>query len=345
MTGALELFGALAVIELTLSVGKSMAHKTDLLDIIYLVANQIIVIGFFLFLLQNWAGFAKNIIDSGASFGGLASGALGGTTTMMPIGIFTIGANMAGHIWAAISLTSPAMSILLVLSGIIVVGIFGYIAALMIELLIEGFFAAYIGVVMMAFGATVYTRDMAISQVRYAIAVAVKRLAMQLLVGVAEAIVNGWATKIQNNPASMTWTDMAVMIGVPIVLVRLAIRIPNVAQDVVMGSHLQTHGSLFTSGAAIEKAAVAAAIAATGAGAAIGAGATLASRQIGAQIAAGTAPSSRVGQAAKMMGMAASITGKALAADVGSRLTGNYAATHGHVGWRVAAAISGKKKP
>lgn len=343
MTGALELFGALAVIELTLSIGKSLAHKTDLLDIIYLVTNQLIVIGFFLFLLQNWAGWAKNITDSGAVFGANASQAIGGTPTMMPLGMLEAGVNVAKHIWAGIALSRPIVSWLLVLDGIIVVLVFAYFGALMLEVLIECFFASYVGIVMMAFGSSVYTRDMAISQLRYAISVAVKRLTMQLIAGVAEAIVNGWATAVQGSNTTLDWADCGLMIAVPIVLVRLAITMPKVAQDVVNGSHISAHGNLFTTGAAMAKAAVAVAAAVTGGGAAVTAGAALASKQMGASIAAGTAPSSRVGQAAKMIGMAGSATGKAIATDVGRRLTGSYGATHGHLGWRVANSMMKQK--
>jgi hypothetical protein len=183
---------------------------------------------------------------------------------------------------------------------------------------------------------------MAISQVRYAISVAVKRLTMQLIAGVAEAIVNGWATTIQNNTASFTWADCGLMLAVPIILARLAMTMPKIAQDVVNGSHISAHGNLFSTGAAMAKAAAATAIGVTGGGAALGAGATFASKAMGAQIAAGTAPSSRVGQAAKMIGMATSATGKAIASDVGKRMTGNYSAQHGHAGWRVASDLSQK---
>lgn len=344
MTGALELFGALAVIELTLSIGKSLAHKTDLLDIIYLVTNQLITIGFFLFLLQNWAGFAKAITDSGAVFGANASTAMGGTATMMPLGMMDAGINIAKHVWAGMALTRPFLSWLLYINGIVVILVFAYFAALMIEVLIECFFASYVGVVMMAFGGTVYTRDMAVSQVRYAISVAIKRLTMQLIAGVAEAIVNGWATTIQNNTASFTWTDCGLMLAVPIVLARLAMTMPKIAQDVVNGSHISAHGNLFSTGAAMAKAATAAALSVTGAAAAVTAGAKVASNAMSAMQAAGTAPSSRIGQAAKMVGMASSATGKALASDVGSRLTGSYGSTHGYRGFRVAAAINGKKQ-
>ena len=341
---ALELFGALAVIEIVFSVGRATAQKTDVLDIIYLVANQLITIGFFLFLLQNWAIYAKAITDSFAQAGGLASQAMGGTNTMMPVGMIMAGANIARHVWSAMSVTSPALSLLLALNGIIVVGVFCLFAALMIEVLIECFFASYIGVIMMAFGANVYTRDMAISQVRYAISVGVKRLTMQLVAGVAEAIVDGWATTIQNNPASMSWLDMALMIGVPIVLLRLAQTQPKIAQDTVMGTHLSAGGSLIGTAASVAKAATVAATAVTGAAAAITAGAALASQKMGAMQTAGTAPASRVGQAAMMSRMAVGATGRALATDVGRRLTGQYSGAHGYRGFRVAQDLSRQKE-
>jgi type IV secretion system protein TrbL len=337
---ALELFGGLAVIELGLSIGRAVAQKTDILDIILLTTNQLITIGFYLYLMQGWAGFAKNITDSFAQAGGIATQAIGGTDNMMPVGMIMAGADIAKHVWSAMSFTSPALSILLALNGIIVIGVFGLFAALMFEVLIECFFASYVGVIMMAFGANTYTRDMAVSQIRYAISVGVKRLTMQLIAGVSGAIVTGWATTIQNNPGSVGWLDMALMIGVPVVILRLAQTQPKIAQDVVMGTHLAGSGNLLTAAAAVARATTVAATALTGTAAAIGAGGALASKQMGAMITAGTAPSSRIGQAAVMSRMAVGATGKALATDVGRRLTGQYTGSHGYRGFRIAQDLS-----
>jgi hypothetical protein len=111
-----------------------------------------------------------------------------------------------------------------------------------------------------------------------------------------------------------------------------------------MGTHLQGSGSLLSTAASVAKAATVAATAITGAAAAIGAGGALASKQMGSMIAAGTAPSSRVGQAAMMSRMAVGATGKALATDVGRRLTGQYSGAHGYRGFRVAADLSQQRK-
>jgi type IV secretion system protein TrbL len=339
---ALELFGGLAVIEIVLTVGRAVANKTDVLDIILLVTNQIITIGFYLWLMQNWPNFAKDITDSFAQAGGIASQAIGGVNNLMPVGMVLAGANLAKHIWTAITALSwyqVPLGILLVVNGIVVLVVLGLFAALMLEILIECYFAAYVGIIMMAFGANTYTRDMAMGQVRYAISVGVKRMTMQLIAGVLTAIVTGWTTQTIADPATIGWLDMAVMLIMPIIVLRLGTTMPKIAQDVVMGTHLQGSGSLYTAAAQITRAATATAAAVTGMGAAVGAGAALASRQMGSQIAAGTAPSSRIGQAAMMTGMAARNTAGALASDVGARLTGQYAATHGYQGFRVASQL------
>lgn len=341
-----ELFGALFVIELVLSIGRATANKTDILDIILLTTNHVIVAGFYFFLMQNWATYAKAITDSFAQAGGLASQAMGGVDNMMPVGMIMAGANIAKHIWTAITALAwyqIPLGLLLIINGLVVTGLMGYFAALMIEILIECYFASYIGIIMMAFGANVYTRDMAIGQVRYAISVGVKRMTMQIIAGVAAAIVDGWATTTANNPASVGWMDMALMIALPIMLVRLASTQPKIAQDIVMGTHLQGSGSLITTAATLAKATAVTAIAVTGAVAALGAGGALASKQMRSMIAAGTAPSSRVGQAAMMSRMAIGATGKAMATDIGQRLTGNYAATHGHAGFRIASSLNKQK--
>jgi P-type conjugative transfer protein TrbL len=338
---AYDLLYALTAIEVVFSMGRSLIHRSDTAEMLALGAHHLITWGFYYWLISNWTNFAADIINGGAQLGGIASQAAGGMPNMTPTAMASAGITMAKNVWAAISITKPAMSVLLVAAGLIVVGVFAWITALMIEIIIESFIASCWGGFALAFGGNVYTRDIAIAQARYALAVAAKRFVMQLIAGLGQGIVTGWANGMAADQA-FTWADIAVMVCVPIVMLRLVQRLPNIAQDVVMGTHMSTSGSLFGAAAGVAAGATAVAVTTTGVGAAAVGGMKVAAADLASQKAAGTAPASRISQAAMMAGTAARETGRAVMADVGSRLNGTYGARHGHSTWRVATRLNNR---
>lgn len=342
---ATTLFAGLALIEFVWVVGFSLARRVELPDLIATVIQQMITIGFFYWLMRNSPRFLKAIVDSFRLAASGASSAGGGTPNMSPSNVFNAGVNLAHTVWQGMSWGQPLLGALLVVAGIITVVVFALMAGLTIEVLVESLIVSYAGVLMMGFGGNVYTRQYAIAQVRYGISVGAKLLVLQLVVGLGEHLVVGWATTQAAGGAVTDWNTVATMIGAPIVLVRVAHKVPQIAQDMVMGNITGTHGSLGSTAATIAAASAGAAVALTGAGAAGGAAFRLAGKQMQQQLAAdkasggsGSQPG-RITQAAMMTGLAAKNLGGALASDVGKRLTGQYNASHGYRGWRVAAAL------
>jgi type IV secretion system protein TrbL len=340
---ALDIFVALAGIEITLAVGRAIISRGDMLDMFAVVVQQMITVGFFFWVLRNWPHFSIAITDTFGKAGSEASKAAGGDVGMSPTALFLAGCNLAYSAWQGMSWSQPGMSILLAISGIVVVGIFAYIAAAIVEILIESAIVAYAGVLMMAFGPNVYTRDFAIAQFRYAMSVGMKRFMMQLIAGIGASLVMDWSNAAKAGTGPLSWQVIAMMIGAPIVLLRLTQTIPAMAQGMIMGTHIGSHGSLASTAASVGRMAVAASAAATGAGVALTAAARMANVQLaqdGARsVSRGELPRGRISQAAMFTGNAARNLGAAVASDVGSRLTGSYGATHGHLGYRAAAAI------
>lgn len=341
---AYEIFGALAAIELVFVIGWAIVHKTDIMDILAVVTRQMITIGFFFWLMTNWTSFAANIISGGAAIGGKISTAGGGVATMSPLDIMEGGINIFAHIMKNLSLFHLVESWFLGAAAFWVMVIYVYIGVETLALLLESFIASYVGVVMLAFGANVWTRDMAVSQAKYAVSVGVKRLTMQVIIGFSSAALLTWSTQIQNDPATISWQDIGVMLTFPFVVLLLVLRVPNILAGVIHGSHVHAGASLFSSTAQLTQTMVQAATSMTGAAVALTTAVKAANTTMGAMKSAGTAPATRVGQAAQMAKMAMGIAGKAVAADVGKRLTGNYGGTHGYRGFRVAADIAGKGK-
>jgi type IV secretion system protein TrbL len=260
---------------------------------------------------------------------------------MMPMGFLAAGFNLWHALSQAMSYREPLVSAALLFAGIIDVLIFGWIAAQIMLVLIEAFLASYLGSVMIAFGGNSYTRDFAMSPIRYAIAVGMKRMTLQFIAGMAEAIVQNFAAQVQSvGGGQVGWDDVGVMIAVPIILATLAWIAPKIAQDIIIGSHLSTSAGIIATASAIAGAAVGVLASAVGAGAAGIAGYQLAGQQMLAATAAGKAPVGKLARADAVLSQAATNVAKSAAADVGQRLTGNYQASHGRIGWRIASQMS-----
>lgn len=347
--GATDLFAALAVIELVWLIGWSVAHKSDVFDMMIVVTRFAIMAGFWFWITQNWVAMAKAVLDTFGLWGNAASQAAGGSANMSPVNFLTAGLDLAHHIWAAMTIGEPITSALLLFAGIIDAVIFGLVAAMIMLVVIEAMFASYLGVVLVAFGGNSFTRDFAYSPIRYAISVGVKRMTLQLIAGVSQGIVTGWSNLIVTG-VTPDWSSIGVMITVPIIMLTLALIAPKIAQDCVMGTHLSAGAGIIASARGIASAAVVIGTSLAGASAALAASAQLAGKQMAAKAAAGgqAAGSGLLGQqaaaAAKQASMAAGNIAGAFASDIGKRLTGQYGGAHGYRGFRMAAEMSQQGK-
>jgi type IV secretion system protein TrbL len=338
---ALSLFAALALIELAWVFGWAMARGGhSIQDWMALAAQQIVVIGFFYWLLLNSADFILAIVASFGQAANDASVAGGGMTNLSPSDLFTSGLNMVKVIWDGMTITSPGLSTLLVLAGLIMMYVYAVIAAKLIEVLVEAAFVAYAGIIMMGFGGTSFTREYAIAQFRYAISVGVKRFVLQLIVGLAQGIITSWASTVANSGA-LNWTTIGIMVGAPIVMLRLVETLPQRAQDMVMGVSTHAPGSMAGTAARAGAAAGAAIAGLAGAGVATQAAFKLAQQQIEERGSQGKSTGGNaVGRAAMTVGMMARNMGSAAAHDVGQRMVGHN--RFGHPSWRMAEHMGGE---
>jgi len=350
MTAAKELFAGLALIEFVLVVGRQVIARADAVGILATVLFQVITLGFFYWLCVHGPDMSRAITGSFSQVASEAGVAAGGSRTVSPSDIFRMGINLVKAVWDAMSLGSPVKSTLLAIAGLIILWVFAMVAGMLIEVIVEGYFAASAGVILLGFGGSSATRSMAIAQFHFAIAVGMKRLVLQLLVSLSNALMRGWATDVGGSP---DWIDIAVMVGVPLLLYRLVQTLPQRAQEMIMGTY--SHQGLGLGNAPRMAAALAGA---TAAGVAGGATATAAAfKEASAQIAAREASGSggtisnaggsqgamgSISRAAQVTGMAASNLGRAAAQDIGQRMTGSYAAQHGHRGFRMADAMSAR---
>jgi type IV secretion system protein TrbL len=299
------------------------------------IVNQILFLGFFLALLENSVTWGQAIVNS---FRQAASAAGGGG--IAPSDVFAAGVKIASTVLSQMSIWHPEASAGLMVAGIVIEVCFALMAAFMVLALVESFLIISMGVLFMAFGGTRWTKEFAVSTVRYTVSVGAKLFVLQLLVSIGASLIQSWA----NSFTDVTDASLCILVGCSIVMLALVKVLPETMQRIVNGSSMASGSALV--GATL---AVGGATAAFGAGL-VGGGAVarnayrLAAAQMDANNDAGTAPASRIGRAAALTGYTTKNMLAAPLADLGRRLSGQPGARHGIATWRMSAELGNRRR-
>ena len=327
-TYALRLFWLLAGIEFTWAAVRLALRGADFGEWLAEVVNQILFIGFFLTLLLNSADWAAAIVGSFREAANQASTASGGTGNITPSNIFDVGLQLANRILEQSSIWAPGDSLGLIISALVILICFALIAAFMILALVESYIVISAGVLLMGFGGSRWTKDYAIKIVVYAVSVGAKLFVLQLLVGLGEAMIQGWLATFETST-----TDIFIMVGSAVVMLALTKSVPDMVQALINGTSVGSGSAITGATAAVGAATLGTAAVAVGAGAALGGAARLAS----VQAAASADPPSSMARAARLTGNTMKNLGGAAVEDIGRRLGGR--AHHGTMGGRMADSL------
>jgi len=338
---ALRTFGILAGIELVWAAFRLAFRGADLSEWLAEIVNQILFLGFFLALLENSVTWGQAIVDSFREAAGAA-----GSGGIAPSDVFAAGVSLAGKVMSQMSFWAPEASIALVIAGLVIEVCFALIAAFMVLALVESYLIISMGVIFMAFGGSRWTKDFAVSTIRYTVSVGGKLFVLQLLVSIGTGLITDWARTFND----VTANSLCILVGCSIVMLALVKVLPETMQRIVNGSSMASGSALV--GAA---AAVGAGVGAVGLGMAGAAPMTMnAVRLAGAQMAAADAKAAeasggetpqrtRLGRAATMTGYAARNLASAPLADVGRRLSGQ-GSRHGVPTWRMSADLANRRR-
>ena len=332
---ALGTFGLLAIIELAAAAIRLAFRGADFSEWLAEVVNQILYLGFFLALLQNSVTWGTAIVNSFRQAGKTAAG--GGMT---PSAVFASGVDMAQTVTGHMSWYSPASSMALLIAGLVVLVCFALICAWMMVALVESYVVIAASVILMAFGGSRWTKDVAIAAIRYTLSVGAKLMMMQLLVSLGTNMITGWANTFTGQNSSQVY----ILIGASIVLLAVTKTLPDNLQRIVGGASLSSGSGLVGAAAAVGGAATAVAAGIAGGGAMAGNSFRLASAQLDQRDDQGSAPQSRIGRAAALTGYTAKNLVGAPLADVGRRLSGNPGARHGLATWRMSADLGNRRR-
>jgi len=332
---ALNTFGILAVIELAWASIRLAFRGSDTSEWLAELVNQILFLGFFLALLENSVTWGQAIVDS---FRQAASAAGGGG--IAPSDVFATGVNLAQKVISQMTIWAPGASVGLIIAGLVVEVCFALIAACMVLALVESYLIISMGVIFMAFGGTRWTKDFAVSTVRYTVSVGAKLLVLQLLVSIGTGLIKQWEATFNDVTAS----TLCILVGCSIVLLSLVKSIPETMQRIVNGSSTASGSALAGAAAAVGGATTAFAAGMAGGGAMAGNAYRLASAQLDQKDDQGAAPQSRIARAAALTGYTAKNLAGAPLADVGRRLSGNPGARHGMATWRMSTDLAQRRR-
>ena len=338
---ALGTFGILAGVEMVWAAFRLAFRGADVSEWLAEVVNQILFLGFFLALLENSVTWGQAIVNS---FRQAASAAGGGG--IAPSNVFAAGVKIAAMVLNQMSFWHPEASAGLMVAGIVIEVCFALMAAFMVLALVESFLIISMGVLFMAFGGSRWTKDMAVSTVRYAVSVGAKLFVLQLLVSIGTGLIQDWA----NSFTDVTDASLCILIGCSIVMLALVKVLPDTMQRIVNGSSMASGSALVGAAAAVSGAVGAAGLGMFGTGKSIGNAVRLAGAQVdatdakSAQANGGEAPQrSRISRAATMTGYAARNVASAATADIGRRLSGQQP-RHGLATWRMSADLANRTR-
>ena len=337
---AVNTFGILASIELAWAAFRLAFRGADVSEWLAEIVNQILFLGFFYALLENSVTWGTAIVSSFRQ-AALSAGGSG----IAPSDVFAVGVKIAALVLNQMSFWHPEASAGLILAGIVIEVCFALMAAFMVLALVESYLIISMGVILMAFGGTRWTKDFAVSTVRYTVSVGAKLFVLQLLVGIGTGFIQSWANSFND----VTDASLCVLIGCSIVMLALVKVLPETMQRIVNGSSMANGSALIGAAAAVGGAVGNVGLQMAGAGRMVGSAALLAGAQMdaaeakSAEAGGGVPSRSRLSRAAAMTGYTVGNLVSAPLDDIGRRLSGQ-GARHGVATWRMGADLDNRRR-
>ncbi|MGQ7906749.1 P-type conjugative transfer protein TrbL [Burkholderia sp. BC1] len=304
---AQKLFWMLATIDFGWTTVTYILDKAEFADVLNSLVKKVMTIAFFWTLLKMSDTWIPAIINSFKTIG-MAAGGAGGSapSAATPDGIVSTGFDTALAAYQAIGELGVMEKIAVVIPvtalAILVFLSFLFVAAQLLVTQIESYIAIGGGVILLGFGGSRWTTDMASKYLQYAVATGIKLMVLYMIVGAGQTLFDNLAI----DPSNLIQSCL-VAAGEALVYAYLGVSVPQMASAMMSGSPSMTAGGML--------------------GAAIGAGAAVAGAGAAAMAGAAGAASGATGAAAGATGLA-----KALGAGLNSGLdlgkSGTALATH-----------------
>jgi len=249
---AVKLFWLLALIQFVWTFFPLIFRQADFADVVHELVRFILVIGFFMALLQYTDEWTAAIINSFQEVGFLVlnqtpnldttlltDGKSGRITGLYPGRVFRVAVEIANRVsQVSVNAVEQAkgdmLGQMLPLAGLTIMLCFVFISAFMALTLIESWFVINASVLFMGLGGSEWTRQYARQMLTYAFSVGVKMFVMIIVVGLIMSSVAGWeeAFKQETNSVVAVWTT----VGLALVAAFFSKSIPDLVQGLITGA-------------------------------------------------------------------------------------------------------------
>jgi type IV secretion system protein TrbL len=211
---AVKLFWTLAVIAFSWTFTLLILAHADLADLFGAVTRFTFVIFFFYWILEHGAEFAGNIMKSAQQMANNASGA----DVSNYNAFVSIGQDILSQVVKKVNIFDATTGLCCVILAILI-----FIALVLITLNIilvtaEAWIITYAGLIFLGFGASEWSRDMAIGYYKTMLAYGIKLMVTFLLAGIAFNILNTVQEKVGQNWGSNVSVLSGVLAGVLVLL-------------------------------------------------------------------------------------------------------------------------------
>lgn len=250
-TYAIRLFSLLAVLDLTYMGIVLILKSGNLYDFAFNLVRKILFFGFFFAVLLNGGAWMNAIINS---FRTIAANVPGGAATITPGAILEESFDVFMDACSLVAVLNPS-SWLIGLMGIGVVVFGALMTGVQIIALCEMYIAIIMGQILLGFGGSDWSKDYAISFVKYVIAVGLKLMAIQLIAAIANNMFTAWANI---PPAQFTLSEVAALAVAMLLLFFIMKSIPETISSILSGGQFGSNPvSVLGSAAAVGAAALA----------------------------------------------------------------------------------------
>lgn len=195
------------------------------------------VIGFFYYLLINGPAISQSIINSMRQ---LAANALGIGTGISPSSIVDMAFVILSKVSSAASIWSPMISTIMITVAIIVLIVMALIAINMLIILVSAWVLCYAGVILLGFGGSKWTSDIAINYLRTVLSIGVQLFTMTIIIGIGQSFIDQYFSIIGNDIPDLN--SLIVLLLASIILLVLTNKLPLLLSGIVGGASLQGIG-------------------------------------------------------------------------------------------------------
>jgi type IV secretion system protein TrbL len=223
---ARQLFWGLAIIQFVWTFHSYVFKQADMGEFLGELVRFVMIIGFFATLLIFSVQWAEAIVNSFRQAGATAAGV---GMQLAPGDMFSLGVELAYTV-SDVNTLNPGVGLSVAAAAVIILLCYTFIAAFMALTLVESYIVINASVLFMGFGGSQWTREYAISMLRYALSVGAKLFVLTLIVGLIMESARDWQAAYRHDNTSM-WT----MVGLALVCALLSKTIPDLIQSLING--------------------------------------------------------------------------------------------------------------